>query len=108
MAIGKAGAKNAAIFAVQILALTDKNLAKKLAQFKKAQQQKAGSTQINTDAVPSNVEGLTRQENQQSRSGMAEPLQNSVNPCKSASKRPQRTQSSQRSRKTATDFTDLS
>jgi phosphoribosylaminoimidazole carboxylase PurE protein len=40
MAIGKAGAKNAAIFAVQILALTDKNLAKKLAQFKKAQQQK--------------------------------------------------------------------
>jgi phosphoribosylaminoimidazole carboxylase PurE protein len=40
MAIGKAGAKNAALFAVQILALTDKNLAKKLAQFKKAQQQK--------------------------------------------------------------------
>jgi len=40
MAIGKAGAKNAAPFAVQILALTDKNLAKKLAQFKKAQQQK--------------------------------------------------------------------
>ncbi len=40
MAIGKAGAKNAALFAVQILALTDKNLAKKLAQFKKTQQQK--------------------------------------------------------------------
>jgi phosphoribosylaminoimidazole carboxylase PurE protein len=40
MAIGKAGAKNAALFAVQTLALTDKNLAKKLAQFKKTQQQK--------------------------------------------------------------------
>jgi len=37
MAIGKAGAKNAAIFAVQILALTDKNLHQKLTQFKKAQ-----------------------------------------------------------------------
>jgi phosphoribosylaminoimidazole carboxylase PurE protein len=49
MAIGKAGAKNAALFAVQILALTDKNLAKKLAQFKKTQQQEACSTQINTD-----------------------------------------------------------
>jgi phosphoribosylaminoimidazole carboxylase PurE protein len=49
MAIAKAGAKNAAIFAVQILALTDKNLAKKLAQFKKTQQQKARSTRINTD-----------------------------------------------------------
>jgi hypothetical protein len=31
----------------------------------------------------------------------------SVNPCKSVSKRPQRTQSSQRNRKTTTDFTDL-
>jgi 5-(carboxyamino)imidazole ribonucleotide mutase len=41
MAIGKAGAKNAALFAIQILALTDKNLSKKLAQFKNAQQQKA-------------------------------------------------------------------
>ena len=40
MAIGKAGAKNAALFAVQILALTDQNLAKKLAQFRKTQQQK--------------------------------------------------------------------
>jgi len=37
MAIGKAGAKNAAIFAVQILALTDKKLAEKLSQFKKSQ-----------------------------------------------------------------------
>ena len=35
--IGKAGAKNAAILAVQILALSDKKLTKKLAAFKKAQ-----------------------------------------------------------------------
>jgi len=41
MAIGKAGAKNAAIFAVQILALSDENLAGKLAEFKKAQEKKA-------------------------------------------------------------------
>jgi phosphoribosylaminoimidazole carboxylase PurE protein len=40
MAIGKAGSKNAAIFAVQILALTDKNLKEKLAEFKKAQEKK--------------------------------------------------------------------
>ncbi len=40
MAIGKAGAKNAAIFAVQILALTDKNLEEKLVEFKKAQEKK--------------------------------------------------------------------
>lgn len=40
MAIGKAGAKNAAIFAVQILALADKTLVDKLADFKKAQQEK--------------------------------------------------------------------
>jgi len=39
MAIGKAGAKNAAILAVQILALTDKELAEKLSQFKKTQKQ---------------------------------------------------------------------
>jgi phosphoribosylaminoimidazole carboxylase PurE protein len=38
MAIGAAGAKNAAILAVQILALSDKNLQKKLAKFKKTQQ----------------------------------------------------------------------
>ena len=35
MAIGTAGAKNAAILAVQILALTDENLGEKLAEFKK-------------------------------------------------------------------------
>jgi len=40
MAIHKAGAKNAAIFAVQILALTDKDLHQKLVEFKKAQAKK--------------------------------------------------------------------
>jgi len=40
MAIGKAGAKNAAIFAVQILALSDKNFQEKLAAFKQNQQKK--------------------------------------------------------------------
>ncbi len=40
MAVGKAGAKNAAVFAVQILALSDKNLSEKLAEFKKAQEKK--------------------------------------------------------------------
>ncbi len=40
MAIGSAGAKNAAIFAVQILALTDKNLEKKLSDFRKSQEKK--------------------------------------------------------------------
>ncbi len=34
MAIGKAGAKNAAIFAVEILALCDENLRKKLKEFR--------------------------------------------------------------------------
>jgi phosphoribosylaminoimidazole carboxylase PurE protein len=38
VAVGKAGAKNAAILAVQILALSDKNLRTKLIKFKKAQQ----------------------------------------------------------------------
>ena len=40
MAIGKAGAKNAAVLAVQILALSDKALADKLADFKKVQEKK--------------------------------------------------------------------
>jgi len=40
VAIGKAGAKNAAVLAVQILSLSDKKLAAKLAQFKKDQEQK--------------------------------------------------------------------
>jgi phosphoribosylaminoimidazole carboxylase PurE protein len=37
MAIGKAGAKNAAVFAVQILALADKTLADKLTKFRSEQ-----------------------------------------------------------------------
>jgi len=40
MSIGKAGAKNAAILAVQILALSDEVLAEKLADFKKSQEKK--------------------------------------------------------------------
>ena len=40
VAIGKAGAKNAAILAVQILGLSDKSLAEKLIEFKKAQAKK--------------------------------------------------------------------
>lgn len=40
VAVGKAGAKNAAVLAVQILALSDKSLAEKLTRFKKAQQEK--------------------------------------------------------------------
>jgi len=40
VAIGKAGAKNAAILAVQILALSDEALSKKLAQFKTEQSEK--------------------------------------------------------------------
>jgi len=40
MAIGKAGAKNAAIFAVQILALSDAGLAEKLAKFRQRQSAK--------------------------------------------------------------------
>jgi phosphoribosylaminoimidazole carboxylase PurE protein len=39
VAIGKAGAKNAAILAVEILALSDEVLAGKLAEFKKIQEQ---------------------------------------------------------------------
>lgn len=41
MAIGKAGAKNAAVFAVQILALSDSALADKLDQFRRDQADKA-------------------------------------------------------------------
>jgi phosphoribosylaminoimidazole carboxylase PurE protein len=40
MAIGKAGAKNAAVFAVQILALGDKDLAQKFEKFRKDQTEK--------------------------------------------------------------------
>lgn len=41
MAIGKAGAKNAAVFAVQILALSDKTLEERLLAFRNNQTQKA-------------------------------------------------------------------
>jgi phosphoribosylaminoimidazole carboxylase PurE protein len=40
VAIGKAGAKNAAILAAQILALSDEKLARKLADFKSKQEKK--------------------------------------------------------------------
>ena len=40
MAIGKAGAVNAAVFAIQILALSDEKLTAKLADFRKSQRQK--------------------------------------------------------------------
>jgi phosphoribosylaminoimidazole carboxylase PurE protein len=40
VAIGKSGAKNAAILAIQMLALADDNLAQKLALFKKKQEEK--------------------------------------------------------------------
>jgi phosphoribosylaminoimidazole carboxylase PurE protein len=40
MAVGKAGAVNAAVFAAEILALSDEKLAARLAEFKKSQQQK--------------------------------------------------------------------
>jgi len=40
VAIGKPGAKNAALLTVEILALSDEHLAEKLAQFKKAQADK--------------------------------------------------------------------
>jgi phosphoribosylaminoimidazole carboxylase PurE protein len=40
MAVGKAGAKNAAIFAVQILALVDDSLAARLVDFRKTQSEK--------------------------------------------------------------------
>ncbi len=40
-AIGEAGAANAALYAVQILSVTDEALADKLADFRRAQNQKA-------------------------------------------------------------------
>lgn len=40
LAIGKPGAKNAALLAIRILALTDKNLAKQLENFSEAQRKK--------------------------------------------------------------------
>lgn len=46
MAIGKAGAKNAAIFALGILALSDKRIAQKLARHKKVMRVKVVKTKI--------------------------------------------------------------
>jgi len=40
VAIGKAGARNAAVLAVQVLAVADTGLAEKLAEFKEKQKQK--------------------------------------------------------------------
>jgi len=40
VAIGKAGAKNAAVLAAQILALSDEGLDSKLKEFKRLQEQK--------------------------------------------------------------------
>ena len=46
MAVGKAGAKNAALFAVRIMALRDAGLAKKLARFKEDQRRKVLGTKL--------------------------------------------------------------
>ena len=51
MAIGKAGAKNAGVLAIQILALSDKNLHQKLLKFKKDQ---ANEIQRKSRALKSN------------------------------------------------------
>jgi 5-(carboxyamino)imidazole ribonucleotide mutase len=46
MAIGKAGAKNAGLFAVAILAVSDAELAKKLQQYKDAMREKIVKTKV--------------------------------------------------------------
>lgn len=46
MAVGKSGAKNAALFAVRIMALNDVGLAKKLARFKEDQRRKVLDTKL--------------------------------------------------------------
>lgn len=46
MAIGKSGAKNAGLFALRIIALHDKGIAKKLAQFKNEQRRKILDTKL--------------------------------------------------------------
>ena len=50
MAIGKAGAKNAAILAVQILALENKDVQQKLQQFRKSQEEKVIRKDKNTSS----------------------------------------------------------
>ncbi|OGX29228.1 MAG: 5-(carboxyamino)imidazole ribonucleotide mutase [Omnitrophica WOR_2 bacterium RIFCSPHIGHO2_01_FULL_52_10] len=46
MAVGKPGAKNAALFALRMIALHDKGIAKKLAQFKSEQRRKILDTKL--------------------------------------------------------------
>jgi len=46
MAVGKAGAKNAALFALRIIALRDKGIVEKLAQFKEQQRRKILDTKL--------------------------------------------------------------
>lgn len=46
MAVGKTGAKNAALFALRMIALRDKRIAKKLAQFKDEQRRKILDTRL--------------------------------------------------------------
>ena len=46
MAIGKAGAKNAGLFAAEILGITDKKIAKKLSAYKKSMRVKIKNTRI--------------------------------------------------------------
>lgn len=46
MAIGRAGAKNAAIFALEILAISDANLQKKLKEYKKQMRDKIIKTKL--------------------------------------------------------------
>ena len=46
MAIGKAGARNAAIFAVEILGITDKKIQAKLSAYKKKMRVKTGKARI--------------------------------------------------------------
>ena len=47
MAIGKAGAKNAAIFALEILGTQDKEIERKLANYKKKMAQKVKEIKLN-------------------------------------------------------------
>src|SRR5690606_14804681 len=46
LAIGKAGAKNAAILAAQILALSDEGVAERLAAFRKAQSEQVLASEL--------------------------------------------------------------
>ena len=52
MAVGKTGAKNAALFALRIMALHDTRLAKKLAQFKEEQRRKILDTKLTAGRLP--------------------------------------------------------